>query len=597
MVLAYDISSDPDRFEWSKAAVLLAVVGLTVGAISRFSVRLLVRPLAQLQEGLQDACAGRLNQIPVHRTGDEIEALGSSFNQMISALAASNAALAEYHRLLEEKISQRTEQLEHALHIATTASQTKSEFLANMSHELRTPMSGVIGMLDLVLDSPLSADQREQILTAHNCAYSLLALLNDVLDLSKIEAGRMVLEEIPLDIRQLVAECAKAHQLKARAKGISLTWQAEDAVPRQILGDPLRIRQILNNLLSNAVKFTSEGHVRVSVSLQPAPGDTHRPHTLRLVVSDTGPGIAPEKQESIFEKFTQADGSISRKFGGTGLGLAITRKLTEVHGGRILLDSKPGSGSSFTVLLPCGKVDNGAGESAPAAGPAHLESARILVVEDNRINQKVVVSLLRKKGFTADVANNGQEALDALQLRSYGLVLMDVQMPVLDGLEATRRIRTDARFSWLPIVAMTARAMSGDRERCLRAGMNDYLAKPVDHKHLLSLVEKYLTQVDSCPAQQPALSGELVHLFLQLSPQRLYELRQSCEAGDLAAIQIEARKLRAAAEVINAEGVVRFASALEDAGARADLQLVQQSLLHLDQAIRELGRQAAPVAG
>ncbi|MBI5086556.1 MAG: response regulator [Acidobacteria bacterium] len=604
MVLAYDISSHPDRFEWTKAVVLLALVALSVGAIARFSVRLLVRPLSQLHEGLEAACAGRLNRIHVNRTGDEIESLGNSFNQMISALAASNSALAEYHKLLEEKIRQRTEQLEQALHTATAASQTKSEFLANMSHELRTPMSGVIGMLDLVLDSPLSTDQREQILTAHNCAHSLLALLNDLLDLSKIEAGRMALEEIPFDLRQMVADCAKAHQLKARAKGITLTWQVDDGVPRQILGDPLRIRQILNNLLSNAVKFTSEGYVRVSVSLQPGAGDTSRPHILRLVVSDTGPGIAQEKQETIFEKFTQADGSISRKFGGTGLGLAITRKLTEVHGGRILLDSKVGMGSSFTVLLPCGRVDNAAGENVHAAAPASSETPRILVVEDNRINQKVVVSLLRKKGYTADIANNGQEALDCLKLREYGLVLMDVQMPVLDGLEATHQIRADARFALLPIVAMTAHAMNGDRERCLQAGMNDYVAKPVDHKHLLSLVDHYLNHTlprsagagEPSPAEQSVLTEELIQLFLQLSPQRLQALRQSCDAGNLASVRSEAGKLRTAAEEISAAGIVRCAAAVEDASASADLQRVQQSLLHLDEELSSFIRQAAPEA-
>jgi two-component system, sensor histidine kinase and response regulator len=496
-ILAYDLRQD--TFDVRKALLLLLIVTLVAAAISRFTIRLLARPLGQLQAGITSARNGRLEPIQVSKTGDEVEFLGESFNGMIDALATSQRALLEHQESLEKRIKDRTDQLEDAMRSAQAASQAKSDFLANISHELRTPMNGVIGMLDMALDRDLSPELTEQIQTAQSCAYALLSLLNDILDLSKIEAGMMTLEKLPFDFRGLLADCIKTHQPKAAQNSVSLAAEVTPDVPRQIVGDPLRIRQIIANLVSNAVKFTEHGSVTVRVG-----GEFTRPgeFTLRITVQDSGTGIPADKLLSIFDKFTQADGSVSRRFGGTGLGLAITRSLTELHGGDIQVDSELGRGSTFTVTLRC-EADAGIGalqktnmlEQAPSMPAPSGSSARILVVEDNHVNQKVVTAVLRKRGFAIELANDGQEALHKLEhSAAFDLVLMDVQMPVLDGLEATRLIRKEPRWSALPIIAMTAHAMNGDKERCLEAGMNGYISKPVHPALLLSTVDEYLLQ-------------------------------------------------------------------------------------------------------
>jgi signal transduction histidine kinase/CheY-like chemotaxis protein len=494
-ILAYGLREDSITF--GKGLLLFAIIVLVAAAISRFTTRLLARPLAKLQEGITLARGGRLEPIQVSKTGDEVEFLAESFNGMIAALAASQRALLEQQSLLEKRIKDRTDQLEAAVRNAQAASQAKSEFLANISHELRTPMNGVIGMLDMALERELSPELAEQLHTAQTCAYALLSLLNEILDLSKIEAGKMTLEKIPLDVRALVADCIKVHQPKAAENAVGLKIETATDVPRQIVGDPLRIRQILENLVSNAVKFTEHGTVVVRTGGKfTAPGR----YLLDIQVQDSGTGIPPDKLLHIFDEFTQADRSVGRKFGGTGLSLAITRSLAELHGGKVHVESELGRGSTFTVTLPCEAVAAAAVESAaPAAAPAPPDSpsgsVRILVVEDNHVNQKVVTAVLRKRGFSIELANDGQEALQKLENNgSFDLVLMDVQMPVLDGLEATRLIRKQPRWNSLPIVAMTAHAMNGDKERCLEAGMNGYISKPVHPSLLLSTVDEFILQ-------------------------------------------------------------------------------------------------------
>ncbi len=609
VVGGYDISLNPGKVIAGKILILLLIVFLSAGAIARFTIRILVRPLAVLQRAIQEARAGRLTQVDISRTGDEIEYLAESFNQMSSALAVSQAQVKEHQELLEERIRLRTEELEEALQKAMQASQAKSEFLANMSHELRTPMSGVIGMLDLVMESPLNRDQLEQLKAAQGCAHSLLGLLNDLLDLSKIEAGRMVLEEIPFEMRALVADCTKTYQARAKSKGISMSWSVDQAVPRVLIGDPLRVRQILANLVSNAVKFTERGSVRVEVRLDDGCPEAQASVTLRLSVADTGPGIAPERHDSIFEQFTQADGSISRRFGGTGLGLAISKRLVEMHGGEINLQSAEGLGSAFSVLLPFPVASDPAGslaEQAEADFSAQNSRGAILVVEDNLINQKVVTSLLRKKGYETHIANNGQEALDMLHSGNYQLVLMDVQMPVLDGLEASQRIRAEERYAGLPIIAMTAHAMNGDRERCLKAGMNEYLAKPVDHKHLIAVVEQFLKQKSSPRAAappahgtaadqglngaNPALREQMLKLFVQLAPDRIKRLHQAAAEGNLTQLREDVQKIQAAARSISAANVVEWTNSIEESARRVDLESIRTSLSHLDEAVRALSQ-------
>jgi signal transduction histidine kinase/ActR/RegA family two-component response regulator len=493
-ILAYDLRQD--TFDVAKGLLLFVIVILVAGAISRFTIRLLARPLGLLQAGITSVRNGDLEPIQVSRTGDEIEFLGESFNGMIEALTTSRREIREQQELHEQRIKERTEQLEEAVRRAQAANKAKSEFLANVSHELRTPMNGVIGMLDMALASHTPADQTEELQTAQRCAYSLLALLNEILDLSKIEAGKMTLEKIPFDLRVTLNDCIKAQQSQALQNGASLSSEVAPDVPEQIVGDPLRIRQILSNLVSNAVKFTEHGSTLVRVDSECSDSGEL---SLKIAVRDSGTGIPADKLPFIFDEFTQADGSVSRKYGGTGLGLAITRRLVEIQGGQIRAESQLGSGTTIYVTLPYQvSVD----EETPAQAWGSLPEprlkglanlARILIVEDNQVNQKVVTAVLRKRGYSIELANDGMEALSKLEkYGSFDLVLMDVQMPVLDGLEATRRIRQEKRWQDLPIVAMTAHAMNGDRERCLDAGMNGYISKPVHPSHLLNTVDEYL---------------------------------------------------------------------------------------------------------
>src|SRR5579884_966972 len=495
-ITAWDIHQS--TFTATKAILLFCVVGVVAGGISRFTMRILARPLALLQEGITAVRNGRLEPIQGSRTGDEIEFLGESFNSMIEALVGYRTEIKQHQDLLEQRIRQRTEQLEEAMNRAQTANQAKSEFLANMSHELRTPMAGILGMIDVTLESDLNEEQKEQLETAQRCAWSLLALLNDILDLSKIESGRMGLEQIPFNIRAVLQDCAKSLQPRASRNAVELTCDIAPSVPEEIFGDPLRIRQIFANLLSNAVKFTEQGHVRARLF---APTRNDHEVTLRFEVEDTGIGISEEKLPHIFDKFTQADGSVSRRYGGTGLGLAITRRLVELHRGQIRVQSEPARGSIFSVDLMCllaapsvPEPQAAAGRSALGNGAAAPSGAsRILVVEDNQVNQKVVTTVLKKRGFEIELANNGEQALQKLEdSTAFDLILMDIQMPVLDGLEATRRIRQDPRWRDLPILAMTAHAMNGDRERCLDAGMNGYISKPVHPSHLLRVLSDFL---------------------------------------------------------------------------------------------------------
>jgi len=372
-----------------------------------------------------------------------------------------------------------------AMEMANAASAAKSRFLATMSHEVRTPLNGVLGMNGLLLRTPLNEVQRHYAETIRRSGEALLVILNDILDMSKLEAGRMKLELAPFDPANLIGEVVALLGARAAEKGISLTAAPEARGLPQLVGDPGRLRQVLYNLIGNAIKFTEQGSVEVRSSRSALADDRCE---LTLAVRDTGIGIEPEAIPALFERFTQADSSTSRRFGGSGLGLAICRQLVALMDGRIEVDSRPGEGSEFRVILPLALASpppQQAAKAEPAPAPLSGAPLRILIAEDNQVNQLVIKAMLAKMGHFSDVVADGLEAVRAVQAARYDLVLMDIEMPDMDGEEATRAIRSlPGAESRIPIVAMTANVLREHRDAYLKAGMNDHIAKPIEWQRL-----------------------------------------------------------------------------------------------------------------
>lgn len=496
-------------------------------------------------------------------------------------------------------ISERVEherQLEKARNQAEAAERSQEQFLANMSHEIRTPLNGIIGMASLLSSTPLNPEQQHFVHLLRESSDTLLVLINDILDLSKIKAGRMTFESTRFDLRKLCQNCLLTLQFKAHEKNLDLDCEMDPALPRILIGDPFRLRQILVNLLSNAIKFTETGRIWLRSRLLERKGDQLR---LQLEVQDTGIGIAPEKQAELFLPFHQLSSDTTRKYGGTGLGLAICRQLVELQGGRMEVLSTLGKGCTFQVelLFGCSEEALEEGCSGREASPQdaqRLKDLNVLVVEDNLINQKVLLYTLQKAGALVRQAFNGQEALELLGCEELpDLILMDIQMPVMDGYSAARAIRACSGRR-IPIIAMTATAMKGERERCLEAGMDGYISKPFYLPEFFDTVKGILRDhqpdADSPAAgavaapspeadagfdlsyleelEDPSYTAEVLGLFLQQTPRSLSELEASWGAQDWEELRLQAHKMKTSLGLLGMQDLLQVAAAIEQ-GARA----------------------------
>ena len=608
----------------------------------------ITRPLLSLLDGVNQMAQGKLGTRISAQSGGELAELETGFNQMATKLQGGHAAILEVNANLERLVAHRTQQLEdrnrtlEQLSIADqqsraqaeAANSAKSEFLANMSHEIRTPMNGIIGMTHLALQTPLDDRQRNYLLNVETAAKGLLGIINDILDFSKIEAGKVSFEQIDFQLEDVLYGVTDLAAVKAQKKGLGLLFRIDAQVPHELVGDPLRLRQILSNLVDNAIKFTERGEVTLSISTVTRDADSTE---LRFDISDTGLGLTQEQMSRLFTAFSQADNSTTRKYGGSGLGLTISKQLVELMSGQMGVTSEPGVGSTFFFTARFGLAPETTPRTImPSVGNARAEvenalrGAHILLVEDNDMNREFALEVLGRASIQVDVAGNGKEALEKIGCFHYDGVLMDCQMPVMDGFEATRMIRADGRFTALPVIAMTANAMAGDREKCAAAGMNDHIAKPIDIDQMFLTLARWVRPRGGSAlafARPPLPQGMPIpivseldtakvmgrigndgKLFLSmlrwfLDGQSSFEanIRTAVAIGDRATAQRLAHTLKGTAGDIGATRLCKAAELLELAlMSSADTvppTVVDEVCEILTLQLSEIGRAMAPVTG